>query len=513
MSVATRLGLLFALSLFGCRAPQPACVDCYLRQVRYPLDESSGQQAAPNSASQASLPPPTPNVLPDVPHDEQPAFHSPLTLDSLQQLALDNNPTLREAAATVEAARGAALQAGTYPNPNLGYEADTAGTLGTKGYHGAYYQQTVITAGKLRLAESAAEKDIESGLLNLRKTRIEVATQVRTFYFAAIVAREKLKLAEALSTFMEKLSLAQSELAKNGSAAPHEPLQLHVLALQARGSVAQTQQEYLSAWRQLAAALGLPRLPPTELVGQPDDPVPKIEYERALTRMLAQHTDLGVAQNNIAQAQTLLRLAQVTPIPDVNVGFVLQRDYTFTPGSLTYNLTLGGQLPVFNRNRGNIIAAQANLYSAEQALVRTGNDLTGQLGEAFARYEANRVLAESFRGEALRDQVRTYRGIYERYHSDPQRVRFNDVVVAQQTLAITLNQYIDVLGKQWQGVVDVAKLLQVDDLRQLGEAVPQTPIPSLEMPQVAPLRKPTGDSTGEPHGGTNVEELPAPARS
>jgi hypothetical protein len=90
------------------------------------------------------------------------------------------------------------------------------------------------------------------------------------------------------------------------------------------------------------------------------------------------------------------------------------------------------------------------------------------------------MLAESFRAEALRDQVRTYRGIYERYRNDPQGIQFNDVVVAQQTLALTLNQYIDVLGNQWQAVVDIGQLLQVDDIFLMGDAVHVAPIPALD---------------------------------
>jgi len=143
-------------------------------------------------------------------------------------------------------------------------------------------------------------------------------------------------------------------------------------------------------------------------------------------------------------------------------------------------LTLGGEVPVFNQNRGNIVTAQANLYRGEQSVQQVGNDLTGQLGEAFARYEASRVLAESFRGEALRDQVRTYRGVYTRYRNDPQGIQFNDVVVAQQTLALTLNQYIDVLGSQWRAVVDIAELLQVDDIFMMGDVIHVAPIPELD---------------------------------
>jgi hypothetical protein len=43
-------------------------------------------------------------------------------------------------------------------------------------------------------------------------------------------------------------------------------------------------------------------------------------------------------------------------------------------------------------------------------------------------------------------------------------VGFNDVVTAQQTLATIVAFYMQALGDQWQAVVDLAGLLQADDL-------------------------------------------------
>ena len=302
---------------------------------------------------------------------------------------------------------------------------------------------------------------------------------MRSAYFDAIVSRLRFEWAKSLARFTEQLYQAQTELVEGGVAAPYEPLQLRVFALQARAAVVRQEQAYLAAWRQLAAAMGLPQLPPTELAARPDMAVPQVRYEQAVDSMLAGHTDVAIAQNNIGKAKYLLQLARVTPIPNVDTGVVVHHDSTFDPGTTTYNLQLGCEIPVFNRNQGNIIAAQAELYRSEQALADARNRLVGQLAEAFARYRTSRILVSSFQAEALRNQVRAYRGIYERYHSDPINVSFNDVVVAEQTLASTLLQYADALADQWQAVVDVAKLLQVDDIFLMGEAVEVAPIPDL----------------------------------
>ncbi len=59
-----------------------------------------------------------------------------LTLDDLQSMALANNPTLAQAAARVQAARGRWVQAGLHPNPKIGYMADDIGAMDTAGKQG-----------------------------------------------------------------------------------------------------------------------------------------------------------------------------------------------------------------------------------------------------------------------------------------------------------------------------------------------------------------------------------------
>jgi len=400
-------------------------------------------------------------------------------LEDLQQLARQNHPGLRAAAASVESTRGLMIQAGLPPNPNVGYQADTVRTLNTLGYHGAYLQQTFILARKLGLAAQAAAVDYANAEVSQRKTWITVQSNVRRSYFQVLGARKRVVLSRALSELSESAYQAQIKLVVAGDAAPYEPLQLRVLTTQARASVIRAQQDSIAAWRTLAAAVGLPNLAPSALDGRIDCPVPEIIYENALARMTAVHTDLKIAENLIGKNRTLVTLADRVPIPDLNVGFVLQRDYTFTPGTNTYNLMVGGAVPVLNQNQGNRISARAELVRSIQLVADTENQLTGKLAPMFGTYEANRQIAKSFRTEALSDQVRAYRGIYQRYLTEPSGISFNDVIVGQQTVAGVLNQYIDVLQSQWQSTVDLGEMLQVDDLFQMGELSDVAEIPVL----------------------------------
>ena len=153
--------------------------------------------------------------------------------------------------------------------------------------------------------------------------------------------------------------------------------------------------------------------------------------------------------------------------PNIDTNTVIERDFTTPPFGTAVSLQIGVPLPVFDTNRGNIMAAEAALVRASSEYERARNDLLTNLADTFARYETNRQTAEKYRDSILVDQVRAYRGQYERYQADPD-ADFNDVVTSQQTLAGTISTYIQLLGDQWQAVADLAGLMQIDDLFQMG---------------------------------------------
>ena len=211
------------------------------------------------------------------------------------------------------------------------------------------------------------------------------------------------------------------------------------------------------------------------VVGQVDRVVPELNYDSARNYLLEAHTELLSARNSITQSRYLAQLEYIRPRrPDLQIYTAVQHDYTGTPFGTTYNLQVNVPLAIFDRNQGNILQTQSLMIASDRALTDRQNNLTRQLAEAFARYQTARSLAASYRDEILPDQVRVYRGVYARYQQDRQAVNFGDIVVAQQTLGTAVSAYTDALGDQWQAYVDLADLLQLEDLSLLEQlaAVP-----------------------------------------
>jgi cobalt-zinc-cadmium efflux system outer membrane protein len=390
----------------------------------------------------------------------------PLTLADLQRLATANSPALRRATADVAAARGAALQAGLHPNPIFGYAADQV-QPGTKpnnnsGQQGVYINQLIKTGKKLELAQAAAGIDMLNAQVALRQAQANVAYLVRSNYFAVLVAQEGLLVSRALAELTDQTFRIQVQQVRGGQAAPYEPLQLYVFAITARTNLTQARNRYISAWKQLAAALGLPDMPYTEVAGRAAAPVPLFRYDLLREHVLANHTNVLTAENTILKARYNLRLAEVTRIPDLHTNTAFQHDNA--AGNFQFNLQMGIDLPLWNRNQGNIQQARAQLARAQQDLPATRNDLVRALTEAFERYENTRALVAEYRDKILPNQVRVYRGIRSRYEQEVGAVGFIDIVNAQQNVAAALGTYLALLAGQWTAVADVANLLQTEDL-------------------------------------------------
>jgi cobalt-zinc-cadmium efflux system outer membrane protein len=417
-----------------------------------------------------------------------------LTLADLHNLAMTNSPLIRQASADIEAARGAAIQAGTYPNPNFGYQSDTAGTAATAGFQGVFVEQTIKTAGKLQLAQEAAVMDLQNAQVAFRRAKSDLLTQVRLGYFAVLVAQENVKVNLALAGFTDEVYRVQVEQVKGAQAAPYEPLQLRVLAVQARGSLVQARNRYTAAWKQLASTLGLPGMAPAELSGHVDVPIPLYQYKQVLERVLNSHTDVITAENSLTKSRINLRLAQITPVPDVSLHVAIEKDFSVPPFSITHSIQMGVPVPVWDQNKGNIIQAQGALLRATEDIHRVRADLTNRLATAFEQYEDNRILLEYYHRQILPDQVRAYRGVYTRHQQEPDKVSFGDVVTAQQTLASTITTYVTTLGSTLTAVVNVADFLQTEDLYRLdqpGEPVQSVaPIPDLEQLPTLPCCHP-----------------------
>src|SRR5579862_3503004 len=112
-----------------------------------------------------------------------------MTLEGLQQMALQNNPTFAQSAANIQAAEGRKKQSGLYPNPTVGYQGEQIrGGSFHGGEQGFFVQQDIVLNGKLGLNRTIFDQELKQAETEAEEQKVRVVTNVRMSYIQALAA-------------------------------------------------------------------------------------------------------------------------------------------------------------------------------------------------------------------------------------------------------------------------------------------------------------------------------------
>ena len=216
-----------------------------------------------------------------------------MTICQLEAMAASCNPTLVQAAARVQAARGQYVQVGLYPNPVMGYQGTEINDEGQAGQQGGFISQEVVTAGKLRLNRCVASQEIQQAEFAWEAQRLRVMTDVRRGFYDVLVAQSALELAEQLVRIGEEGVKSSEALMKAKEVARIDVLQARIEADSAKILLEKSRNRHAAAWRGLAAIVGTPMMQPAPLAGNLQDDMVELGWEDTLNRLLAESPQLA----------------------------------------------------------------------------------------------------------------------------------------------------------------------------------------------------------------------------
>ncbi|HSR68388.1 MAG TPA: TolC family protein, partial [Acidobacteriota bacterium] len=169
-----------------------------------------------------------------------------------------------------------------------------------------------------------------------------------------------------------------------------------------RSQLAEAETGLAAAWREFSAWTDWPAATPPQLQepGLLDEPRQALQTLRSLA--LSQRADLRALQAQLEEKQALLALQRAEKVPDLTVGGGFKRDF----GQNSFHVGIDFPLPLFDRNRGAVSAARAQVESARSEL-RWRQILAGkEVEEAFRRFSFQRDEVQRLR-EAVMDRLDT----------------------------------------------------------------------------------------------------------
>jgi len=361
-----------------------------------------------------------------------------LTLAGVEELACTHNPTLVQARAQVDGTLGKALQAGLWPNPVLGYQAEKIGSQGTPGeFQGGFVRQEIVTAQKRRISREKYLARARAAEFVALAQQFRVTNDIRRMYWRAAGAARLVTIREQVVKNAEDRLVTTEEMFNVGQANAVQVRQARVGLQRARLDLQSSVNDRDQARRELAALVGAD-LPPGPLEDPLDGPVPPLTWESSLAYVLAESPELREATAKLQADRITVDRERRQPIPNVVVQ--AGPGYDYTEKRTVVNAQASITLPVWDRNQGTIKQAQADLVRQQAELRRVELRLGRDLSTHFQRYLTALQHVESYRAEVLPEAEKAYQARLDAYKQ--RRETWPNVLDAQAELYTRQAEYV-----------------------------------------------------------------------
>ena len=306
-----------------------------------------------------------------------PAWAQPTTLANALLRARGTSPSITEAQAGLEAARGRAAQAGVSPNPEL--QVSVENFAGSGRYRGIGATEITVglgqrfeRGGKSGARRSFAAAELESAKLRLTLAEAELDRRVRETFAELITAQGRLELAQRNAEVAARLAATADILVRAGRDPPLRALRARSAAILSQAELESARAAFVQAGRAMAATIGI--VEDVTALGAAELPL----QSQAIDPGLA--LDVRIASADLRAAQARVTLEEAAAVSDVTAQAGVRRlnetdDIAFV-GSLSLPIA------VRNRNRGGIAAARADERAAVARLAQATFDSARNLGDA-----------------------------------------------------------------------------------------------------------------------------------
>lgn len=324
-----------------------------------------------------------------------------LTIEEAIDLALENNAALRAQRQSIAMAEGEHVTARTFPNnPRLEVE----GATGTERNAGreevrqamAKLSQELELGGRRRLRTEIASAALKQAQWEVRDAQRELITEVLEAFYRILFLDQKHSFVEQAVGLAGQLADIAEERYRVGDS-PQLDVNLARVELQntirERDEVArELAQEQLS----LNRLLGRPLKANVVLEGMLAAPRGALDGERLRQLALRERPDLQGRTAAVAVAEGEGALVKAERLPEVEVALIFERERTGEEVENSVGASISLPLPLWNRKRGEIQAAQARVRFAELEVAALREAIGAEVAQTVAEADQLRATLQLF---------------------------------------------------------------------------------------------------------------------
>jgi cobalt-zinc-cadmium efflux system outer membrane protein len=348
------------------------------------------------------LPPPTPPATAPAPAPGAPAK---ITLDEAIRLALQHNHALQAARTTILQNQAQETTANLRPNLTLSWDSQFFPLFNPGQFSASYLEnQAQFDVGIGYLFERGKKRQhrLQAARDQTAVTTSQVDDNQRTLIFntsqqfiAALLAKSTLELAQQnFDSFQQTVDISNSRF-KAGDMSEGDLLKIKLQSLQFQSDLATAKLAKLQALTSLRQFLGFESVPDDYDVQGDLDYQPVHGTIEDLKILAARsRPDLRAAQQGVTAARSQEALMRANGKKDLGVTF----DYTHTAGINSGAFFFNIDLPIFDRNQGEIARTRYAIIQAEEQATETAQQVNTDVTDAFGALRSNDEIITLYRG-------------------------------------------------------------------------------------------------------------------
>jgi outer membrane protein, heavy metal efflux system len=342
-----------------------------------------------------------------------------ISLDQAIDLALAHNHSLKATRTLILQNQAQEITANLRPNPTLGFDTQFVPFFSPQDFSGDNLnnvQQFDIGIGYLFERGHKRQRRLQAARDVTAVTRAQVADAERTLAFnvgqqfvSVLLAESTLQFAlDNLKSFQQTVDIGEAQL-KAGYIGEGDYLKIKLQLLQFETDVSSARLARKQALVGLRGLLGYNTVPADfDVVGDLGFQPLQGNLDDLQARALRERPDFRAAELGITAAQSQILLAKANAQVDVNGTY----DFTHVSGENTASLFANFELPIFNRNQGEIARTGHALTQAQEQQQSASDTVISDVANAYEAVRSNEEVVQLYTSGYLK-QAQDSRDISE----------------------------------------------------------------------------------------------------
>jgi cobalt-zinc-cadmium efflux system outer membrane protein len=339
------------------------------------------------------------------------ATNSSLSLREAKRLAFVRNWDLLAAKSDVDLATAQRLVVHEFPNPVASFSVQkisvdnrSAGTSEGNGFWERNYDtiaavnQLIEIGGKRRARKDSAAAGLRSAEARLADARRTLDAGVTQAYVAVLVAEEKRQiLTDSAASLRKEAGIAEARQ-RAGEISLADKSQIEIAAERLELDATTAEADARNATIALETVLGRRQPQGTLHLSDSLEPLAEIRPGAAnLQAALARRPDIRAAESTRGKAEADARLQRAMRIPDPTFLGQYEHEPPDQPNTVGFGVSF--PLPLWNRNRGNITAAEAAVQQASVQLAKLEAQAAAEIVSSETTYSASLSRWQRYRAQ------------------------------------------------------------------------------------------------------------------